>query len=397
MTRGLLGSWFIAGFEGSTHRRSDGRRLDLVAATQHDRFAAQDFARIRRLGIRAARESLRWHLVETQPGRYRFDVERRRIEAAQAHRITVVWDLCHFGWPDHVDPFATDFADRYASWSAAVARLLARESDPPHWFAPQNEISFLAWAGPVAGAMNPHVVGAGGQLKRQLVRAAIHAIDAIRAELPAARFLHPEPLINVAADPERPHERHHAVQASEAQFEAWDMMAGRLFPELGGSEGHLDVLGANYYPDNQWSVDGATLPAGHPDRVRLSTLMADLHGRYGREIIISETGAEDEARGPWIREVSAEVDDARRRGVPLGGICLYPIVNHPGWEDDRHCHNGIWDYPGPKGGRRAHRPLLRHVLAAAADRRRVSRSGSRSGAGRASRSPSRASRPASHR
>jgi hypothetical protein len=357
----LLGTWFVAGFEGSTHRRLDGRRLDLVASTRHDELVDLDYARMARLGIGGAREVLRWHLAEPEPRRYRLDVERRRIEAAARHGVTVAWDLCHFGWPDHVDPFDADFPAIYAAWAFEVARELRSEAPGPHWIAPQNEISFLAWAGGEVGAMNPAARGAGDRLKRQLAAGAIAAIDAVRAELPDARFLHPEPLINVAADPDRPHERHHAAQATEGQYEAWDMLAGRVAPELGGSEAHLDVLGANYYPDNQWSVDGARLAIGAAERVSLADLLVDLHGRYGRPMLISETGAEDALRGPWLRSVTSDVDAAVARGVPMGGICLYPILNHPGWEDDRHCRNGIWDYPGPRGGRAAHRPMVRHV------------------------------------
>ncbi len=360
---GLLGSWFIAGFEGSTHRRSDLRRLDLVAATMHDRFVDRDYERMKRLGMKAARESLRWHVVEDEPGRYDFEAELPRIAAAARHDVTVAWDLCHFGWPDSVDPLDADFPDRFAAWASAAARILRRESAPPYWIVPQNEISFLAWAGGEIGVMNPHASARGSELKRQLVRGAILAIDAVRAELPAVRFLHPEPLINVAVDPSRPHERHHAIAATEAQFEAWDMLAGRVAPELGGAERHLDVLGANYYPDNQWIAGGETLDPDSPHRARLSTLLAALHHRYGRDIVISETGTEDAARGPWLREVTAEVDMAVAAAVPVGGICLYPILNHPGWEDDRHCRNGIWDYAGVRGGRRAHRPLVRHVQA----------------------------------
>ena len=37
-------SFFLGGFECSNHRRSDGRRLDLLAATGHDRWAAHDYA-----------------------------------------------------------------------------------------------------------------------------------------------------------------------------------------------------------------------------------------------------------------------------------------------------------------------------------------------------------------
>ena len=183
MNEPLLGSWIIAGFEGSTHVRADGRRLDLVASTGHDRLAARDYARMRRLGITSARESVRWHLVERTRADYDFGVEAERVAAAAAAGVTVVWDVCHFGWPDHVDPFAPDFPSRYAAWAGALARYIGAVQDPPYWFAPQNEISFLTWAGGEMGVMNPFGRGRGAELKRQLVRAAILAMDAIRAEL----------------------------------------------------------------------------------------------------------------------------------------------------------------------------------------------------------------------
>ncbi len=36
---GLFRSFFLGGFECSTQRRADGRRLDLIAATRHDQLA----------------------------------------------------------------------------------------------------------------------------------------------------------------------------------------------------------------------------------------------------------------------------------------------------------------------------------------------------------------------
>jgi hypothetical protein len=55
--------------------------------------------------------------------------------------------------------------------------------------------------------------------------------------------------------------------------------------------------------------------------------------------------------------VCEEVHAASQSGVPIEGICLYPIVNHPGWEDDRHCHNGLCDYADEAGEREIYRPL----------------------------------------
>ncbi len=361
-----LRSFLVGGFEGSTHRRRDGRRLDLVAGTQHDRFARQDYRRLLGLGIRTARESLRWHLIEATPGQYDFSVEAPRSVAARELEVEVIWDLAHFGWPDHVDVFDPAFPDRFAAYAMAAARWLRQETDGRLLVAPMNEMSFLAWAGGEVGIMNPHATGRGAELKRQLVRANLLATGGIRDVDPDARFVQPEPLINVVADPERSHERSAAAEQREGQFEVWDMLAGRKQADLGGSPEHLDVLGVNYYPNNQWVAGGGTLPANSPQRVELAAMLLELHARYGRPILISETGTEDRQRRAWLRGVWQQVQVAVRRGVPLIGVCLYPILNHPGWEDDRHCHNGLWDYPGVRGGRHAYRPLRRELLRIAA-------------------------------
>jgi hypothetical protein len=44
-------------------------------------------------------------------------------------------------------------------------------------------------------------------------------------------------------------------------------------------------------------------------------------------------------------------------GVPIEGVCLYPIVNFPWWDDGRHLHNGLWDSPNESGEREIYQPL----------------------------------------
>lgn len=46
-----------------------------------------------------------------------------------------------------------------------------------------------------------------------------------------------------------------------------------------------------------------------------------------------------------------------QEGVPIEGVCLYPILNHPGWDNDRHCTNGLWDYADDEGNRQIYKPL----------------------------------------
>ena len=362
----FFNSYFLAGFECSTHRLVTGRRLDLIAATQHDQFALQDYQRIQSQGLRAVREGIRWHLVEQTPGQYDFTSVRSILKAAQSTGTQVIWDLCHFGWPDGLDIFKPEFVTRLANFAAAFARLLAEETSLPPFFVPVNEISFFSWAGGEEGTLNPHVTGRGFELKCQLVRASIAAMDAIWSVNPLARFVHVDPIIHVVAHPNRPEDRPLAEAYRRSQFQAWDMLAGRLSPELGGHEKYLDIIGMNYYLHNQWyyDLDGSCrshefkpLTRSDPLYRPLRDLLAEVYARYHRPLFIAETGAEDNVRASWLGYVTEETDAALLAGIPVEGICLYPILNHPGWDDNRHCHNGLWDYADKKGNRQIHHPL----------------------------------------
>src|SRR5690348_3560192 len=96
-------SFFMAGFECSTHPRRGGRRLDLLAATQHDRVARADCCRCRTAGLHAVRDGIRWHLVEPSAGQYDFSSVLPLLHAARAAGVEVLWDLFHYGWPDDLD------------------------------------------------------------------------------------------------------------------------------------------------------------------------------------------------------------------------------------------------------------------------------------------------------
>ena len=353
---------FWGGFECSTQRRPSGRRIDVIDATAHDRFAEQDYGRLAASGLRTARDGLRWHLIERVPGEYDFASAAAQVAAARGAGVEVVWDLLHYGFPDFVDPFAPDFPQTFARYAAAAARFLREQTDGTLWLCPVNEISFTAWGGGDVGYLNPFAQGRGLTLKAQLVRAVIAGMDAAREVDPGVRFLHAEPLISVQAHPQRPDEAGDADRGHAAQFEALDMLLGRLHPELGGAEHYVDVVGLNYYPYNQWWHHPEphlreTVAHTHPAHRPLRELLAEVHARYGRPLVLAETGAEGEDRAAWFELVVGEVEAARDAGLPVDGVCLYPVVNHPGWDDDRHCHNGLWDYPDALGGRAEHAPL----------------------------------------
>jgi hypothetical protein len=120
----------------------------------------------------------------------------------------------------------------------------------------------------------------------------------------------------------------------------------------------------NFYPHNEWilSEEGqGFIRTDEPHYKPFRELLTDVYARFQAPLYISETGTEDEERVPWMRYVCQEVAAAMQSGIPIQGICIYPIVNHPGWIDDRHCYNGLWDYADENGAREIYEPLEEEI------------------------------------
>src|SRR5690606_391261 len=83
-----------------------------------------------------------------------------------------------------------------------------------------------------------------------------------------------------------------AEQARQAQFQAFDMIAGTLWPQLGGEPRLLDIVGVNYYRQNQWELGGTTIEKLDRRYRPFRSLLAEVSSRYGRPILVAETGTE---------------------------------------------------------------------------------------------------------
>jgi hypothetical protein len=312
-------------------------------------------------GIRTVREGLRWHLVERSKGKYDFSSMLPLLDTAQELEMEQIIDLFHFGWPDYLDIFSSEFVDSFSQFAFEFARLLhARGIEAPN-IAPMNEISFISWAGGDTEYLNPFQKGRGAELKRQLVRAALQATEVLLEELPRTRLMWPEPVIHVVGDDLKPGDKEEAEKYRLAMYEVWDMLSGRLYPELGGRPELLQMLGVNFYDRNEWMNYGETLERRHPLYRPFHAILLEVWNRYSVPMFVSETGTEDGKRPEWFAYVSAEVRRAIALGVPVKGLCLYPILNHPGWDDDRHCFNGLFDYPDTHGNRSVYEPLALEI------------------------------------
>jgi beta-glucosidase/6-phospho-beta-glucosidase/beta-galactosidase len=361
----LFGSFFMAGFECASHRRADGLRLDLIRSTGHEGCALEDYRGCAKLGLTSLRDGLRWHLVEANPATYDWSSWLPMLTAAEAAGVEVVWDLCHYGFPDHLQLASDGFVEAFGRFAAAAAKLHRQVTGKPAIFCPMNEISYFTWA--VNTGYFPRLQQEKrGWLKKRLVHAALTAAKAARTADPDVRLCWAEPLINIVPRSSAPEDRVAAEEQRLGQFEAYDMLLGKTAPELGGGSWAVDALGFNFYPDNQWIDGGSTIPLGHHEFRPLSDMLAEAHSRFQKPVFMSETGAEGSARSAWFHYVCEEVRDARRAGVPVEGICLYPITAFPGWDDSRHAEAGLFSTPHADGTRRAD-PRLKAEL----DRQRL--------------------------
>jgi hypothetical protein len=194
-------------------------------------------------------------------------------------------------------------------------------------------------------------------VKYALMRAYIQGVAALREEDPSIRILTTEPLVNIVpplnADLA---EIELAAQEYLEQYQVLDMLGGRLCPELGGRQELLDILGFNYYYNNQWVLGMREFLrwANDPPDPRwrpLSEFLLEAYRRYERPLVLAETSHPREDRPHWIRFVAAQCSEVLRQHVPLWGVCLYPIIDRPDWNDLSYWHHaGLWDArPGDNG------------------------------------------------
>lgn len=362
-------SFFQAGFECSTGYNRHGQWIDQICATRHDLLVEQDYARLIEVGIYTVREGVRWPLVAKR-NRYDLSTVEPVLAAAQKYGIEIIHDLFHFGYPDEIDLFSPDFPAQFAEYCYYVADFITRQTTGTCYFTPVNEPSYFSWAAGEMGLFAPHQVGRGFELKKQLIAAAIRGINAIHEANPQARIVTADPLCHVTVPREQP-ELQSEVDYFNSQvvFQSWDMLSGKLLPELGGSPKHLDIVGINYYWTNQWEWGQAGKPLSRQDprRCSLSDLIRMVWQRYHTDIVISETSELEERRAAWVDELAKEALQVLEERIPLRGICLYPILGMPEWHAPHEwTQMGLWELSGNDDSldRVIHEPMREALQAA---------------------------------
>ncbi len=337
-------SYFMGGFECADHINRHGNRVNLLNETQHDIRAEKDYRLMADLGIFTVREGICWSAVETAPGVFDFSEVLNRMRAAEKTGMQVMWDLIHFGYPDGLFPTHPQFETRFMQLCRAFAEFYKEHSRQPLYVVPCNEISFLSWLSGDDRGTVPFAHHNGWDIKYHLCKAVIRGIEVLKETDPECTIVMVEPLIHI--HPTETCLPDDLQRRNQYQFEAVDIIGGRMCPELGGKEEYLEVLGFNYYWNCQWrgEADSLCWPDVENCRTPFHEILYQAYQRYEKPVFLSETGHFGEGRVQWLEEITEQCLIAQDRGVDFHGICIYPVTDRPDWDDlSVYSRCGLYD------------------------------------------------------
>lgn len=351
LSENLFRSFLMAGFECADHQNAFGERVDLIKLTGHDRFMNEDYQKLNEIGIKTVREGIRWSHVEKIPFQYDWSQVEKMIISARNNDIQVIWDICHFGFPDDLTPLHPMFARRFSHLCKAfVQKYRSLIPDGALIITPINEVSFLSWLGGDVKGTSPYCTNQGWEVKYMLMKAYIEGIEMMKEIDPTVRIMTTEPLVNIISND--PSDQISVLKANEKhqeQFQVLEVLSGKICPELRGKQEYVDIIGVNFYFNNQWTFpDHQYIPWNDtpPDPFwrTLHSLVEEIFIRYGRPIVISETSHPGIDRPVWLNMILKECETILKSGLPLYGCCIYPIIDRPDWDfTNIWHHSGLWD------------------------------------------------------
>ncbi len=349
----IFSSFLWAGFECTYAKAESFKRFDLLKASRHDEFCRFDYQLIRERGMQTVREGLAWYQIDKGNAEYDFSRFEPMMRIAKEEGIQQIWDLSHFDYPDHLDPFSDFFVSSYGEYAKRALETIRKYQAGTIFIVPVCEPSFHAWMCD-NGLWAPYQKGKGTELKKQWVRAAINAMDAIWSIDFDVQFIHADPYMY--RQPLRVRNKREQDFCDDfnnnVKYHSWDMICGKANPELGGNPKYLNFIGINYYFYNQQMVginaDGTftfkSLSIDHKKRLPLHVIIRKLVDRYKTNIVISETGSYRERRPVWWNYILTEITEVTSRRLPLYGVCAYPILDIRKGAGFIVPKSGLWDF-----------------------------------------------------
>jgi beta-glucosidase len=141
----------------------------------------------------------------------------------------------------------------------------------------------------------------------------------------------------------------YAAMANERRFLVLDCFLGRydgrgydpfgpmaeLLRGAGGEKlhdmepGRIDVLGLDYYAHCQWHFDDQGGSPNTPYPLPLAQQIYLYWDRYRLPCLLTETNVRGRTsdRATWFKYVLEQCERARQMGVPLQGLCWFPVID----------------------------------------------------------------------
>jgi beta-glucosidase/6-phospho-beta-glucosidase/beta-galactosidase len=337
---------FIGAFESTYQPAFD---IDVLETTEHVLRWREDLQLLRSCGVREIRYPVRWHRIETEPGRFDWRETDQALGHLQDTGIRAIVDLVHHtSYPRWIEHFADP---AFGPALLRYVRAFAEHYPDVEAYTIFNEpfTTFLLCG--ETGIWPPRLHGVEGFLAvaRNVFPALTEASRLLHELLPAARHVYVEAC-----------ERHSSSSPAGARFAEWtndrrffltDLFVGRELdrsrPFLadvvarGGADlleveaGAIDVLGLDYYAHNQWqwtdAAVGTTSPSA-PDS--LADVIVEYWERYRLPCIVGETNIRGfpSDRATWLKYTLEQCERARDAGVPIEGYCWFPFIDSCDWD-----------------------------------------------------------------
>ena len=366
------------GIECSCIRICDEWR-DEVRETGHYARATDDIDAVAALGIRTVRYPVLWE--QTPPDNVdRWGWHDRQFAALERHGMSVVAGLVHHGsGPGGTGLLDPLFPEKLAAHAGAAA---ARYGAVAAW-TPVNEPLTTARFSCLYGYWYPHAADESAFLRAIInqCRAILLAMRAIRAECPAARFVHTEDIGRVFAT---------APLSGQARYEndrRWlslDALCGRLdrehpwwnhllahgvaavhLEELSTGEASPDAIGVNHYVtsdrflDHRTEIYPAGTKGGNGEQVYVDTeavrvevcagatgweaRLREVWQRYRRPMVVTEAhlGCDDPVESvSWLLEAWSAARTLRAEGADLRAVTAWALFGLVDWDSMLRCRTG---------------------------------------------------------
>lgn len=322
---------------------------DITETTGHHLRWKQDLKLLADAGVTRLRYPIRWHRVEAEQGTYDWSDTDRIMHHLRDQGFRPIIDLVHHtSYPRWLDDGFADprFGSAYLRYAEAVARRYPWIQEYTLFNEP---FSTLFLSGHEA-IWPPYHRGLSGFVEQILnVLPAVAEASRMYAQLlPGARHVWVDTCEHhTGSDPAG---QAYADMANKRRFLVIDTFLGRGYEPAGplaeelskvGGErlldivpGRIDVLGLDYYAHCQWNFGsgGGSTPTLNP--LPLADQIREYWDRYQLPCIVAETNIRGSTadRATWFKYVLEQCEMAKSGGVPLEGLCWFPVIDSTDWD-----------------------------------------------------------------